>query len=110
MKAKDKINFEPMENMLLQVFWNHLWSETENSGRTRGNRHKKTHMKFHPNTRKPFFPVRVLKGWQQVGRRGAVSNSRDILNPTSQDPGQPAQEVTAGPDDLNRSHPTSTIL
>lgn len=42
-------------------------------------------MKFHPNTRKPFLPVRVLKCWEHVGHRGAASNNGDILNPISQD-------------------------
>lgn len=57
-------------------FWNQLWSErslhpvpgTEDSDRTRGNRHKLKHMKFHPNKRKHFFTVRVLQCWYRLAR------------------------------------------
>lgn len=76
-KDVDKINFEQTENMLLQVFWDHLWSGTENSDRTRGNMHKQN-MKFHPNTRRPIFPVRVLKCWDRLARK-VLSPSVEML-------------------------------
>lgn len=42
----------------------------------------------------------------QIGQKGVVSISGDILNPSGHDPGQPAQEDSAGLDDLERFLPT----
>ena len=38
------------------------------TNRTRGNRHKLKHMKFHLNTRMAFFIVRVVKNWNRLPR------------------------------------------
>lgn len=57
-------------------FWNQLWSErslhpvpgTEDSDRTRGKKHKSKYRKFHPNNRKQFFTLKVLKCWYTLAR------------------------------------------
>ncbi|PKU35468.1 hypothetical protein llap_14228 [Limosa lapponica baueri] len=49
------------------------------SNRTRGNRHKLEHKKFHSNTRKNFFPVRVPEPWKRLPREGVESPSLEIF-------------------------------
>lgn len=77
-KDVDKINFEPMENMLLQVFLNHLWSGTENSDRTRGNMHTNKTCEIPSQHKKTIFPVRVLKCSDRLARK-VLSSSVEIL-------------------------------
>jgi len=47
--------------------------------RTRVNRHKMKHRKFHLNMRKNFFPLRVTEHWNRLSRRVVYSSSFEIL-------------------------------
>jgi len=49
------------------------------SNRTRGNRHRLQHRKFHMNTRKKFFPLRVTEHWNRLPRGAAESPSLEIF-------------------------------
>jgi len=61
------------------------------SNRTRSNRHKLQHRKFHTNTRKNFFTVRVTEHWNRLSRLvvESPSFSGDIQNPLGCFPVQP---------------------
>jgi len=49
------------------------------SDRTRGNRHKLKQRKFHLNTRKNFFPLRVTEPWPRLPRGAMESPSLEIF-------------------------------
>ena len=49
------------------------------SNRTRDNGHKLKHRKFHLNTRKNFFPLRVMKHWNRLPGEVVESLSLEIF-------------------------------
>ena len=49
------------------------------SDRTKGNRHKLKHSKFHLNMRKNFFTLRVMEPWNRLPRGAVGSPSLEIF-------------------------------
>ena len=78
------------------------------SDRTRGNRHKLKHRKFHLNRRKHFLTLRVTEHWnrlprevldspspEEVFKASGVSFTAYIQNPPGHGPVQPALDYPA---------------
>ena len=51
------------------------------SNRTRGNGHKLKQRKLQLNTRKNFFPLKVMEPWPRLPREAVESPSLEILRP-----------------------------
>ena len=55
-------------------------SSVASSNRRRGNRQKREHRKFHINTRKNYFALRVKEHWNRLPRKVVESPSLEIFN------------------------------
>ena len=85
------------------------------SDRTRGNRHKMKHGKFHLNKKKNFFTLRVTEPWNRLPREVVESPSLETFKTHLGVVLCNLVQVNllwqgVGLDDLQRSLPTSVIL
>jgi len=55
------------------------------SDRTRGNKHRLMHRKFHLNTRKNLLNLRVMEHWKKLPRGVVDSPSLEIFKPLLDD-------------------------
>ena len=80
------------------------------SARTRGDGHKLKHKRFPLNMRNHFSPVRVTEHWHRLSREVVESPFVEIFKSCLDGSTWPCLSRGVGPDDFQRSLPTSSIL